>query len=229
MTYQHYLFSAEDYVKDKFTPEYLTENGYSEDALGFDFGQASDDAESFASLAWAFPLALLLMYTLLTVQFKSFLQPLLIFIAIPFTFFGVFGGLYLTDNALSFFVQVGLIGLIGIAVNNTILLTDYANQERRAGKDAVEAISNATKKRFRPLVATTLTTIVALLPLALSDPFWEALAFTIIFGLASSTFLVVLSFPYYYLAAEKIRSMKRVNKFKLTAVLIALVAAMLFV
>jgi multidrug efflux pump subunit AcrB len=90
-------------------------------------------------------------------------------------------------------------------VNNTILLTEYANQEKRAGEGTIDAISNAVKKRFRPLVATTITTVVALLPLALSDPFWESLAFTIIFGLISSTFLVIFSFPYYYLAAEWIR------------------------
>ncbi len=199
------LALSEDYVKEKFTPEYLSSNGYSEDALGFDFGQETENAKSFASLAWAFPLALLLMYVLLATQFRSLIQPALIFVAIPFTFFGVFGGLYLTDNALSFFVQVGLIGLIGIAVNNTILLTDYANQERRSGLGAIDSIANATTKRFRPLVTTTVTTVVALLPLALSDPFWEALAFTIIFGLISSTFLVIFSFPYYYLAAEWFR------------------------
>lgn len=199
------LASAQTYVEDKFTAEYLIEQGYDEDVLGFDFGQESENADSFASLAYAFPIALLLMYILLASQFRSFLQPLLIFMAIPFTFLGVFAGLYYTDNALSFFVQVGLIGLIGIAVNNTILLTEYANQEKRAGVRTIDAIANAVQKRFRPLVTTTLTTVVALLPLALSDPFWEALAYTIIFGLISSTVLVVLAFPYYYLAAEWLR------------------------
>lgn len=199
------LVVAEQEIKDKFTEEYLTSNGYSADALGFDFGQESENAESFAGLLIAFPVALLLMYVLLALQFRSFLQPILIFIAIPFTFLGVFAGLYYTDNALSFFVQVGLIGLIGIAVNNTILLVTYANQEKQAGEGTINAISNAVTKRFRPLIATTITTVAALLPLALSDPFWEALAFTIIFGLISSTLLVVLSFPYYYLAAEWLR------------------------
>ena len=105
--------------------------------------------------------------------------------------------------------MIGFFGLIGIAVNNTILLTDYANQERRNGMPIVESISEATKKRFRPLLTTSLTTVAALLPLALSDPFWEALAFTIIFGLLSSTFLVIVSFPYYYLFAEALRTRVR--------------------
>jgi multidrug efflux pump subunit AcrB len=203
------LIAAESFVKDKFTAEYLEQNGYSKDSLGFDFGQESENAESFQSLAYIFPLVLLAMFTLLAIQFKSVLQPLLIFMAIPFGLFGVFAALYYTNNALSFFVQVGLIGLIGIAVNNTILLTDYANQERRAGATAIDAISDATTRRFRPLITTTLTTVAALVPLALSDPFWEALAVTIIFGLLSSTFLVIVAFPYYYLAIEWVRTRAR--------------------
>jgi HAE1 family hydrophobic/amphiphilic exporter-1 len=199
------LAASEELISAKFTNEYLESKGYSADSVGYDFGQESDNADSFSSLAYAFPIAIALMFILLALQFRSLLQPLLIFMAIPFTFFGVFVGLYLTDNALSFFVQVGLIGLIGIAVNNTILLTEYANQEKRTGVGTIDAISNAVQKRFRPLITTTLTTVVALLPLALSDPFWEALAFTIIFGLISSTILVIFSFPYYYLIAEKLR------------------------
>ena len=175
------------------------------DDIGFDAGQEGDFQDSFATLALAVPISLLLMYLLLVVQFRSLLQPGLILLAIPFTLFGVAAGLWGTDNAASFFALTGFIGLIGIAVNNTIMLTDYANQERRDGKGPIEAIAAASRKRFRPLLATSITTVVALLPLALTDPFWEALAFTIIFGLLSSTFLVIISFPYYYLALEWLR------------------------
>ncbi len=199
------LVAAEEKTSEKFTSDYLSNNGYEDTEITYDFGQESENADSFAALSFVFPIALGLMYLLLALQFRSFLQPLLIFLAIPFTFLGVFGGLYLTDNSLSFFVMVGLIGLVGIAVNNTILLTTYTNQERANGNEPIDAISNAITKRFRPLLATTITTIVALLPLALADPFWEALAFTIIFGLASSTFFVLVSFPYYYLGFEKMR------------------------
>ena len=198
--------AAQSYVEEKFDAAFLEQRGFAASDLGFDFGQESENEDSFSSLGVIFPVALLMMYVLLTVQFRSLLQPILIFMAIPFSLLGVFAGLYFTDNSLSFFSMIGLIGLIGIAVNNTILLTDYANQERRTGASAVDAISQATKKRFRPLVTTTLTTVVALLPLALSDPFWESLAFTIIFGLLSSTLLVILAFPYYYLGAEWLRN-----------------------
>lgn len=214
---------AQKEVEEKYTNEYLAENNYPMESLGFDFGQESDNADSFSSLVYVFPLALAAMYLLLSLQFRSLLQPLLIFMAIPFSLFGVFAGLYYTDNSLSFFVMVGLISLIGIAVNNTILLTDYANQERRAGKKPTAAISEATHKRFRPLITTSLTTFVALLPLALSDPFWEALSFTIVFGLLSSTFLVVVSFPYYYLAAEWLRS--RFNRRQGLAIFVLLIAS----
>jgi HAE1 family hydrophobic/amphiphilic exporter-1 len=196
------LVATEEKMRAEFSEDRLASLGFEADTIGYDFGQESENAESFAALGLVFPIALLAMFVLLAVQFKSVLQPLLIFMAIPFTFLGVFAGLYFSTNALSFFVMVGLIGLIGIAVNNTILLTAYANQEKALGERPIEAISHAVTKRFRPLLTTTVTTIVALLPLALSDPFWEPLALTIIFGLASSTFFVVVSFPYYYLASE---------------------------
>ena len=196
---------TEAFIVGRFDEAALGALGLESDALGFDFGLESDNQESFASMPRAFMLALGAMLVLLIVQFRSSIQWLLVFLAIPFSFFGVFGGLLLTDNQISFFVMLGLLGLIGIAVNNTILLTDFANQERVRGATRQEAIRTAVRRRFRPLVATTLTTVAGVLPLALSDPFWEALGFTIIFGLLSSTFLVLVSFPYYYLAFEWLR------------------------
>lgn len=196
---------TQTYVEGLYGTQELAALGLGADALGFDFGLESDNQESFASMPAAFGIALIAMLVLLLIQFRSSVQWILVFLAIPFSFFGVFGGLLLTDNVLSFFVMLGLLGLIGIAVNNTILLTDFANQERRAGADRKQAIETAIRRRFRPLVATSLTTVAGVLPLALSDPFWEALGFTIIFGLLSSTFLVLLAFPYYYLAIEAVR------------------------
>lgn len=193
------------FVEENYGPAELAALGLDADALAFDFGIESDNQESFASIPLAFAIALGGMFLLLLVQFRSLVQWVLVFLAIPFSLFGVFGGLLLTDNVLSFFVMLGLLGLIGIAVNNTILLTDFANQERRAGANRKQAIEIALRRRFRPLVATSLTTVAGVLPLALSDPFWEALGYTIIFGLLSSTFLVLVAFPYYYLAIEAVR------------------------
>jgi predicted RND superfamily exporter protein len=101
--------------------------------------------------------------------------------------------------------MLGFFALVGLSIKNTILLTDYANQGRRAGLGRVDAIVGAVEERFRPLLATSVTAIFSLLPLALISPFWESLAYTLIFGLISSTILVLLVFPYYYLGAEYLR------------------------
>ncbi len=200
------LNATEELINERFPSANLQARGLGANAVSFDFGQESDNQEDFASLQRALLIALGLMFLLLVVQFRSVVQPLLIFLAIPFSFFGVFSLLSLTDNPISFFVAVGFIALIGVVVNNTILLIDAANQARRAGLRPGEAIAQAVTRRFRPLVATTLTTVVGLLPLALSDPFWEALSFTLIGGLISSTILVLVAFPMFYLAVEKVRT-----------------------
>lgn len=200
------LNATEDYVAGAFGPDELVAFGVPVDALTFDFGLESDNQEDFAALGVAGLIALLLMLLLITIQFRSLAQSLLIFMAVPFSFFGVFTALSATGNPLSFLAVVGFIALIGVAVNNSILLVDAANQERRNGATAGEAIQSAVTSRFRPLVATTVTTVVGLYPLSVSDPFWESLGFTLMGGLVSSTFLVLLSFPAFYLALEAVRT-----------------------
>ncbi|HUC89240.1 MAG TPA: efflux RND transporter permease subunit [Patescibacteria group bacterium] len=192
-------------VEAKFNSDKLASYGLSSSSLTFDAGQATEEQNSFNSMLLAFPILILAMFILLAVFFRSLLQPLLITMAIPFSFFGVAAGLYYTHNSLSFFVMIGFFALIGIAVNNTIMLVDYANRSLKEGNGYSEAIADALRHRFRPLIATSLTSVVALTPLAMSDPFWESLAFTLIFGLISSTFLVVVAFPYYWLGAEWLR------------------------
>ncbi len=198
--------ATEDYVTAEYPSEVLAAAGLSADALAFDFGLESDNQDDFAGLSVAGLVALVLMLLLIAIQFRSVAQALLIFLAVPFSFLGVFTALDLTDNPLSFLAVVGFIALIGVAVNNSILLVDAANQERNAGATASEAISAAVTSRFRPLVATTLTTVVGLYPLSVSDPFWESLGFTLMGGLISSTTLVLLSFPVFYLALEAVRT-----------------------
>ena len=196
---------AQKAVEKEYTADKLAQYGLSADALKFDFGSESNNQDSFKSMVTAFPILILAMLILLVIQFRSLLQPLLILMAIPFSFLGVAFGLYITDNSLSFFVMIGFFALIGIAVNNTIMLVDYANQALRAGSSQTDAIAEAVRHRFRPLLTTSLTSIVALTPLAMSDPFWQPLAVTLIFGLISSTFLVVVAFPYFWLVAEWMR------------------------
>ncbi len=196
---------AQSAVKKHYDSTRLSEYGLRSSDISFDIGQESENQDSFKSLAIAFPLVLLAIYVLLIIQFRSLLQPLLIFMALPFSFFGIALGLYYTDNAFSFFSLLGFFALIGLSIKNTILLTDYANQARRAGMPAVDSAVIALSERFRPLVATSLTAVFSLIPLALTSPFWQSLAVTLIFGLLSSTFLVITVFPYYYLGAEYLR------------------------
>lgn len=216
---------TQEAVEKEFTKSKVASYGIKEDALTFDFGQESENQDSFKTLAIAFPALLLVIYFLLAIQFKSLLQPLLIFMAIPFSLFGITLGLYLTENAFSFFAMLGFFALIGLSIKNTILLTDYANQQRRAGMGAVDAAHEALAERFRPLIATSLTAVFSLIPLAITSPFWEGLAVVLIGGLLSSTFLVITVFPYYYLGAEFLRN--RVSR--RTALLwIALSVALIF-
>jgi multidrug efflux pump subunit AcrB len=193
-------------VEADFPASDIESRGLSVEAVTFDFGLESDNQDDFAGLIAAGFVALGLMLVLIAVQFRSIAQALLIFLAIPLSFLGVFGVLKLTDNPQSFLSGVGFIALIGVAVNNTILLVDSANQQRRAGASAGEAIQAAVTSRFRPLITTTITTVVGLLPLALSDPFWESLGFTLMGGLVSSTVLVLICFPSFYLGLESVRT-----------------------
>jgi multidrug efflux pump subunit AcrB len=204
---------AKKAVQKQYTNQKLAQYHLSTKNLVYDTGFEEDNQKSFNSMVVAFPILLVVMYLVLALEFRSLLQPLLIFMAIPFSFFGVTGGLWLTDNPFSFFTMLGFFALIGLSIKNTILLTDYANQARRAGLGRVEAIASAVEERFRPLLATSATAVFSLLPLALTSPFWESLAFTLIFGLLSSTALVLLVFPYYYLGGEYLRSRIGVKDF----------------
>lgn len=196
---------AKEAVQDHYTESKLAEYSLKKDAISFNAGQEDDNQDSFKTMIIAFPIILAVIYILLAAQFRSLLQPLLIFMAIPFSILGITLGLYFSNNPFSFFAMMGFFALIGLSIKNTILLTDYANQERKKGAHPVDAIHSALAERFRPLIATSLTAVVSLIPLALYSPFWEGLAVVLMGGLLSSTFLVVTVFPYYYLGAEFIR------------------------
>lgn len=196
---------AQTAINEKFSASELRKYNLPADSISYDLGQESENQDSFKTLAITFPLLLIAIYILLILEFRSLLQPLLIFVAIPFSIFGLMLGLYLTDNAISFFASLGFFALIGLSIKNTILLTDFANQARASGLSAVDSAAAAVKERFRPLVATSLTAIFSLIPLAITSPFWQGLAVVLIFGLASSTILVLLVFPYFYLGVEYLR------------------------
>ncbi|MEM6783279.1 MAG: efflux RND transporter permease subunit [Bacteroidota bacterium] len=162
-------------------------------------GKLEAQQESFSSLGGALIVALLGVLAVLVLQFRSFRQPLIIVVAIPLAVIGAFPALLLTGYTFSFTAFIGFTSLIGIVVNNSIILVDYANQLRARGRTVLEAIAEAGRTRFTPILLTTLTTIGGLLPLTLTNSdLWSPLGWVIIGGLAVSTLLTLLVVPALY-------------------------------
>ncbi|MEQ9169389.1 MAG: efflux RND transporter permease subunit, partial [Marinoscillum sp.] len=131
--------------------------------------------------------------------FRSWLQPLIVFAAIPMAITGSFVALFLTGWTFSFFAFVGFISLVGIVVNNSVILVDYTNQLMCNGMEKHEAIIDAAKTRFTPIMLTTITTILGLMPLTFqATNLWSPLGWTIIGGMISSTLLTLLIVPVLY-------------------------------
>ncbi|MCW3173668.1 efflux RND transporter permease subunit [Shewanella subflava] len=165
-------------------------------------GQNEEMEHSFNSLKIALVLAIFLVYLVMASQFESLLHPLLILIAIPMAVAGSILGLFLTNTHLSVVVFIGLIMLAGIVVNNAIVLVDRINQLRVDGMDKITAIEQATKSRLRPILMTTMTTALGLLPMAIGmgdgSEVRAPMAITVIFGLLLSTLLTLLVIPCLY-------------------------------
>ncbi|WP_434951945.1 efflux RND transporter permease subunit [Shewanella sp. HL-SH4] len=165
-------------------------------------GQNEEMEHSFSSLKIALVLAIFLVYLVMASQFESLLHPLLILIAVPMAVAGSILGLFITNTHLSIVVFIGLIMLAGIVVNNAIVLVDRINQLRREGIEKISAIEQAAKSRLRPILMTTLTTALGLLPMAIGmgdgSEVRAPMAITVIFGLLVSTLLTLLVIPCLY-------------------------------
>ena len=169
---------------------------------GYDYvisGELESRGESFGGMQIAIIIAMLSIFAVLVLQFRSFGQPLIIFSAIPFAAIGMVWALLITGNTFSFSAFIGLISLVGIVVNNSIILVDYSNKLIAAGTGMREAIVTAGETRFTPIILTSLTTIGGLLPLTLSgSSMWAPMGWTIIGGLVASTFVTPLIVPVLY-------------------------------
>lgn len=161
-------------------------------------GEANDMQEQMADMGKNFMLALLLVYIILVVQFNSLMQPIVILLSVPFAIIGVIFGLIVTGNNLGFYAMFGIVALVGIAVNDAIVLIDYINYLRTEGREKHDAIAEAVKTRFQPVLATSLTTMGGVLPLALFNAQFSQLGFALIFGLLASTVLTLLIIPIIY-------------------------------
>jgi len=162
-------------------------------------GEYEAQQQSFGDLGTLLLLALIGIFAVLVLQFRSIIQPLIIFSAIPLAVTGSFVALYLTGWSFSFFAFVGFISLVGIVVNNSIILVDYTNQLINEGADKKEAIQRAAERRFQPIILTTLTTILGLIPLTFTGTsLWSPLGWTLIGGLLSSMLLTLVIVPILY-------------------------------
>lgn len=169
---------------------------------GFSFaitGQNREMQTSLNSLLLAFSLALFLVYIVMASQFESLVQPLIIMVTVPLALIGVSLVLWIAGMSISIMVFLGLIILAGIVVNNAIILVDYINRLRDRGLETAEAIVEAGRARLRPILMTTLTTVLGLLPMALGlgegAEIRAPMALTVIIGLTTSTVLTLVVIP----------------------------------
>lgn len=173
-------------------------------------GESQQMSESFKSLRFALLLSILLVYMIMAAQFESLWQPFIIMFTVPLSLMGVFGVLFLTNTPISVVVMLGVIVLGGIVVNNGIILIDSINRLRAAGVDLFKAVAESGKTRLRPILMTTMTTVLGLFPLALGiaegSELQSPMAITVMGGLVVSTMLTLLVIPCIYtIAAEVIQ------------------------
>ena len=177
-------------------------------------GMIEEQEKSEKAMLLMIVLGALLVYMVMAAQFESFIDPLLIMCSIPFAFSGVAGVLYLTHTPLSMTAYIGIILLIGVVVNNAIVLIDYINLLRIRGIDLHEAVVNSGRQRLRPVLITTVTTLLGMLPMALStgdgSATWRPLGLVVIGGLSVSTLVTLIIVPvlYYIVQSHKKRKAK---------------------
>ncbi len=196
------LGSISDELEDKFKAMALPP-GFSLQ-LG---GQTVQQREAFGSLKFTTVLALLLVYMVMASQFKSLVDPFIIMFSVPLGMIGVIWALFLTHTTLNVTSFMGIIMMVGIVVSNGVLLVEYMNELRRQGQGLYEAVVNGGRTRLRPILMTTLATLVGLFPMALGiDVGSEAnapLARAVIGGLAVSTFFTLVLIPTLYVILEE--------------------------
>lgn len=162
-------------------------------------GELESRSEAFGDLFKSLLIALIGIFSILVLQFRSFVQPLIIFSAIPLSLIGAVLGLFLAGYSFSFTGFLGIISLVGIVVNDSIILIDLTNKYMLEGMTKKDAIPKAAKHRFVPIILTSFTTIGGLLPLTLRGGlFWAPMGWCIIGGLTTSTLLILIVVPVLY-------------------------------
>jgi multidrug efflux pump subunit AcrB len=176
-------------------------------------GEEADMADARGELGGALGMAFIAVYLLLVAQFKSFGHPITIMVAVPLSLIGIATALWIAGMPVSMPVLVGLILLIGIVVNNSIILIDFIQQRREAGEDRNAAIEASVESRFRPIMMTSLSTIVGMIPLAmewaLGAERFSPLSVAVIGGMTAATFLTMIVIPVFYSAMDDLGGLFR--------------------
>jgi multidrug efflux pump subunit AcrB len=184
--------------------------------LTFDLeGEDKERRESMGSMKKGFLMALFFIYALLAIPFRSYSQPLIIMAAIPFGIVGAVLGHLIMGFNLSILSMFGMVALAGVVVNDSLLLIDYINRQRREGADLVQAVVDAGKRRFRPIILTSLTTSLGLAPMiaetSVQAQFLIPMAISLGFGILFATGITLLLIPSLYLILEDVRGLFRLS------------------
>ena len=174
-------------------------------------GEYQESNESIENTLAAFPVALLLIYMLLATLFRSYTQPFIVLTAVPLGFAGIVFGVMVMGYSVSFNLLYAAVGLAGVVVNDALVLVDFINRARRQGVSTLDAVAQAGAQRLRPVILTTMTTVVALLPMALGlqgssksyGPFASAIAFGLLFAMIGTLFVIPLSYAIFTKAEER--------------------------
>ncbi|KAA6340904.1 Swarming motility protein SwrC [termite gut metagenome] len=179
-------------------------------------GDIKQNEEGFGDLGTVMMIAIILVYLLLVILYNSYLHPFVIILSIPLSIIGVFFALGLAGKPLGMLTMIGIIILIGLVARNAILVVDFANQMRAKGMEVKDALLEATGIRFRPILMTTLSTIVGMLPIAIAQGAaaeWKnGLGWVLIGGLVSSMFLSLIVIPLVYYVFYRIQVKLGLNK-----------------
>ena len=171
-------------------------------------GEQEENVKMTNSFIKAFGLAFFLIFLILAANFNSLIQPLVVMMAIPFGLIGVIWAFFFHQLPISFFMMMGVVGLNGIVVNNSIVLVDFINNLRRKGVDRRASIIQSGQLRLRPVLLTTITTALGLAPTAYgiwgNDPFLRPMALTIVWGLVCATLLTLIVLPCIYAIVDDI-------------------------
>ncbi len=173
-------------------------------------GSSKDFVESSSSLMFAFVLALVFIYLVLAAQFESFRDPLIIMLTVPLALIGAMLALWYFEQTMNIFSQIGIIMLIGLVSKNGILIVEFANQRKLTGEPMLVAVKNAAVARFRPILMTSLSTVLGILPMAMATGAGAesrvAMGIAVVGGMVCATFLSLFVIPaiYSYLSSDKI-------------------------